>query len=139
MFVKKSEHDTVVAERDQLKQQNEKLQAELDTAKTDLTAINKEKETLAQENATLKSEAETSAATITSLTTERDNLASQVKTLTEDNAKLKDLPGAESTAIKSKTEINHGEQKSTLEQVNDFCRENSGDVNSCLSELKKVF
>lgn len=138
MFVKKSELDAANSEKQKLSEQNAELAKQVETANAEITAANQQKETLAQEIATLKNEAETNNASFKFLTIERDALALQVQQLTEENTKLRELPGAPSSQIKSKTEINHGDQKTELDRVNDFCRENAGDVNVCMAEIKKA-
>lgn len=138
MFVRQSEHDKVVAQNTELIQQNTDLQQQVEgittenaSRQSEVDTITADRDRLAAENVQLISQVEESAGRIT-------ELEAEVTRLTTENAELATLPGAESARVVSETEASHAGNMSDLDRLNQFCKENAGDINACIAAVEKA-
>lgn len=138
MFVKTAEHNRVVEENSQLTQRIEELQQLVSTSEESAATLQSQVETLTAERDQLTQQVETLTTQVNESQASVTDLQSQVDTLTAENAQLRDLPGAESTRELSETEASHGANMSELDRINEFCKENAGDINACLQAVEKL-
>jgi predicted nucleic acid-binding Zn-ribbon protein len=143
MLVSKEKYNDAVkalrqAEQDmeQKDVENSNLLAEVQNLKEQLNTRagdqQSELEALRKENALLKEQATEKDKQISDLQTECNDSAGKLQTLQADLDKLSNLPAVAASKAVSQSDAPH-----IREDINDYMRNNSGDINACMNRLKE--
>ena len=134
MFVRKTDYDAVVQKNTELQQEVERLTSEMETLKAnngEQAALNEKITALETEKATLENQ-------LTEANSQVEQTSERIAQLESENEKLRQLPGAESAKLHSKTEAVHGSEITELDAANEFCRNNPNDIHGGLEAMRKA-
>jgi len=133
MFVAQAKYDELLSRATRLTEDNAALQGQINTLTEQvgqITSLQEQVSALTTERDTANAAGETASQQIAELT-------DQVNDLIKENEDLKKLPGAESATTRSQTEQANGEAINDLDKLNEFCKNNSGNVNACVAAVEK--